>query len=144
MDVVIKLDSLGFGIPKTGFGVNLISGSYVQVSNPGNIKPATFGLTDVLSLGDNSSTMIFASLKTSPIKLSTPEEIQAFSSSSLTESTLQISIDGTLIGNGKADVTITRIGSEGRTEELLKRFDIGVSGGQLSATSIRGRARKLP
>lgn len=144
MDVVIKLDSLGFGIPKTGFGVNLISGSYVQVSDPAKEKPDTYGLTDVLSLGDDSSTMVFASLKTNPIKLSSPEEIQAFTPARLSAQTLQISIDGTLIGSGKADVVITRIDSEGRTQELLKRFNIGVSGGQLAQTSIRGRAKKLP
>lgn len=144
MDVVINLDSLGFGIPKTGFGLNLISGSYIQVSNPAKRKPDIFGLTDVLSLGDNSSTMVFASLKTSPIKLSTAEEIQSFTMSGLVAQKIQINIDGTLIGNGKADVTITRIDGDGRPTELLKRFDVKVSGGQLARTSIRGHVRKLP
>ncbi|WP_404363586.1 hypothetical protein [Marinobacter sp.] len=144
MDVVINLDSLGFGIPRTGFGLNLISGSYIQVSNPAKRKPDIFGLTDVLSLGDNSSTMVFASLKTSPIKLSTAEEIQSFTMSGLVAQKIQINIDGTLIGNGKADVTITRIDGDGRPTELLKRFDVKVSGGQLARTSIRGNVRKLP
>lgn len=144
MEVMVKLDSLGFGIPKTGFGINLISGSYIQVSPATKNKTDTYGLTDVLSLGDDSSTMVFASLKTSPIKLSTVEEIQAFTPSNLSEKTLDISISGTLIGNGKADVTIVQIDSNGRTTEILKRFDIPVSGGQLAETSIRGRARKLP
>lgn len=144
MEVVVKLDSLGVGVYKSGFGVNIFSASYVQVTSLPGKKPDTYGLYDLLPLGDDSSTLFFAPLMTSPIKLITPEEIQAFSPSSLIQTALDISISGTLLIHGKADITITRINKQGVATEILKRLDVRVSGGQLATTSIRGNLRKLP
>ena len=67
MEVTFKLDRPSFGTAKTGFGINPISGTYRQISDPARRQSETSSLTDVLSLGGDSSTLVFASLKTDPI-----------------------------------------------------------------------------
>lgn len=142
MEVVIKLDGLAIGIPRTGFGINAISASYIQLNSAPGTPLRTYGIAEYLSLGGDNSTVIYGTIKTPPIRLS-PEEFQAFSLPNMAGKKIDIEVNGTFIGSGRADVTIALIDGQGVSQEILSRKDINVSGGQLASTRARGRVRLL-
>lgn len=143
MDVVVKLDGLAIGIPKTGLGLNAISASYIQVNSSPGQTLRTYGVAEVMSVGGDNSTILYGTIKTAPIKLN-PDEFQLFSIENVTGKTFDIQISGTVMFTGKADITISLIDADGRVEELISRKDIEVSGAQLAATNVRGRAKLMP
>lgn len=140
MEVIIKLDGLAVGIPKAGFGINAISASYIQINSAPGKPLRTYGIAEYLSVGGDNATMIYGTVKTLPIRL-TPEEFQLFSMTNVSGKSIDIEVNGTFLGSGKADVTISLIDGEGISQEVLSRKDIRVSGGQLASTRARGRAR---
>lgn len=140
MEITVNLDSLGIGIPKTGFGVNLISGSYIQISDGTDGPVKTYGIVSTMSVGGDNSTLVYGTLKTAPIKINS-DELRFFSVPSITGKYIDIEINGTIIGSGRADLTISLIDEGGRAETAIDRKNIQVTGGQLSSTRIRGRAR---
>lgn len=140
MEVIVKIDGLGIGIPKTGFGLNAFSGSYIQLNSTAGKPHRTYGVVNYLSAGGNSGTFIYGSAQTAPIKV-TPEEFNRFSLDNVRGKYIEVEVKGTIIGSGKADVVISFIDGEGRSEEALERKHVDVSGGQLATTRVRGRAR---
>lgn len=142
MEVIIKLDGLAIGIPKTGFGINAISASYIQINTAPGKPLRTYGIAEYLSVGGDNTTMVYGTIKTVPIRL-TPEEFLAFSVPKVSGKTIDVEINGTFIGSGKADVKIVLIDREGVPLEVLSRKNIRVTGGQLASTRARGRARLI-
>ncbi|PSF08276.1 hypothetical protein C7H09_08930 [Marinobacter fuscus] len=142
MEAIIKLDGLGVGIPRTGFGINAISASYIQINSAPGKPLRTYGIAEYLSVGGDNSTIVYGSIKTPPIKLS-PEEFQSFSLTNMSGKTIDIEVSGTFLGSGKADVTILLIDGDGRSQEVLNRKGIRMTGGQLAETRARGRARLI-
>ena len=65
MKVRITISGLGAGIPKLPIGVNLISGCYIGTKpNDGNAPTRLYGVADYLSVGGESSTLIFGHAQT--------------------------------------------------------------------------------
>ncbi|MDP4535805.1 hypothetical protein Q3O60_06375 [Alkalimonas collagenimarina] len=142
MEMIVKLDSLGLGIPKTGFGVNLISGSYIQVKYGPNKPFKTYGIANLPSIGGDNATIIYGTLQTKPINLNI-EEFQAFSLTNMTGKHIDIEVSGTVLGSGRADLTISLIDDAGRAQTVVERKNIPVIGGQIASTKVRGRARYI-
>lgn len=142
MEVIVKIDGFGVGIPKTGFGLNAFSGSYIQVNSTAGKPHRTYGVVDYLSAGGNSGTFIYGTAHTSPIKI-TPEEFKKFSLENVRGKYIEVEVKGTIIGSGKADVAVNFIDGEGRSETVLERKHVSVSGGQVATTRVRGRARVI-
>lgn len=140
MELIVKLDGLAIGVPKTGFGVNAISASYIQINSAAGKPLRTYGIAEYLTVGGDNSTIVYGSIKTRPIRL-TPEEFQAFSPSRMSGKKIDVEVIGTFLGSGKADITISVIDGEGVSQEILTRKDIRMTGGQLATTRARGRAR---
>ena len=140
MEIIIKLDGLGVGIPKTGFGINAFSASYIQINSAPGKPLRTYGIAEYLTIGGENSTIVYGSVKTPPIRL-TPEEFQLFSLSNMSGKKIDVEVTGTFLGSGRADITISLIDGEGRSQEVLNRKDINMIGGQLATTRARGRAR---
>ena len=65
MEMKVVIDGLGFNIPKTGFGMNVISGSYLKFCDSKIQVPILIGLADAFSLGEKSSTVVFGHIATS-------------------------------------------------------------------------------
>lgn len=142
MHLTVNLDSLGVRVPSTNFGVNIFSGSYIQLTHEDETPMKTYGIVSAMSLGSDSSTILYGTLKTAPIRLD-PGEFQSLSVSNIANKYIDIQVDGTVVGSGRADLTISLIDESGRTQTVLQRKHIQVSGGQLSSTRIRGRGRLL-
>ncbi|NWO07732.1 MAG: hypothetical protein HLX50_19150 [Alteromonadaceae bacterium] len=134
---------MAFGIPKTGFGINAISASYIQVRTSPQIHHRTYGIAKYLSVGGDNSTLLYGTVKTAPMSL-TAEEFQAFSLGSVIGNVIDVQVGGTFLGSGNADVTISLIDNEGRVNEVVARKNVKVSGCQLATTSVRGEARVIP
>ena len=49
---------IGIYIPKTGFGMNVVSGSYLKLRDSKSQTPILIGLADAFSLGEKSSTVV--------------------------------------------------------------------------------------
>lgn len=143
MDIVIKLDGLAIGIPKTGLGVNAISASYIQVNSAPNQLLRTYGIAEIFSVGGDNSTILYGTIKTAPITLDL-DEFESFSIENVSGKTFDIQVSGTVLLSGKADISVSLIDTDGRVEEIISRKDIKVSGAQLAATNVRGRARLMP
>jgi hypothetical protein len=64
MEMKVVIDALGLSIPKTGFGLNLFSGSYIEFRNSKKIPKILIGIKDVISLGAKSGTVILGHVVT--------------------------------------------------------------------------------
>lgn len=142
MEIIVKVDSLSLGFPRTGFGVNVISGSYIQVNYSSNRPNKTYGIVDILSIGGNNSTIVYGTIHTDPIILNA-DELQAFSLSNMAGKHVDIEISGMFINSGSADIRITLIDDEGRPQVAIERKNVRVRGGQLASTQVRGRVRHI-
>lgn len=143
MYIVIYLDSVSIGIPKSGFGLNAFSGSYVQIKSSPDVIFNTYGIVDYMSMGGDSSTFIYGSIKTENLHIN-EDELKKLSISNVSGKKMEIDISGTFLGSGRADVKLILIDNNGRYETIIDRKDIKVSGGQVSGTRIRGDIRLIP
>lgn len=65
MEVRITISGIGAGLPKMPVGVNLISGCYIETKpNKGGAAARKYGIIDSLSIGGESSTLIFGYAQT--------------------------------------------------------------------------------
>lgn len=144
MDIRIIISGLGINIPKTSFGVNAISGCYVSVRNSEAAPEAVYGIKSYLSLGSESSTLIVGQIRSEWMKVVDPDIINKFSLQNVMGKTLDINVSGTVLMKGTADISIKLIDGTGDAISILDKYDVKVEGGQLSSTSIRGRAVLMP
>ncbi|MCD8558171.1 MAG: hypothetical protein LRY75_04935 [Shewanella xiamenensis] len=144
MDIRIIISGLGINIPKTSFGVNAISGCYLHVKNGDAAPEAVYGIKSYLSLGSESSTLIFGQIRSEWMKVVDSEIINKFSLQNVMGKTLDINVSGTVLMKGNADISIKIINEIGDAINILDKYDVSVEGGQLSSTNIRGRAVLMP
>jgi hypothetical protein len=60
----VVIDSIGLSIPKTGIGLNVLSGSYIGIRNSKRIPQVLLGFTDCYSIGSGSETIAMGHVAT--------------------------------------------------------------------------------
>jgi len=141
MEARITISGLGAGIPGTSFGVNLISGAYIEVRGSKGEKSRVYGIQDTLSIGNDSSTVGFSHVQTNWMYIN-PKNYNLFSMDSLGNTVGEINVAGTLIGSGDVDVKLETINTHGESSTLLDLKSIKTdSGFQLAATKVRGKVK---
>lgn len=144
MEVRILLSSLSIGLGSSGFGVNAITGSYIQTRVAPDAPVKLFGIADSMSLGSDSGTLLASHVTTSWFKVDSKAEKILAGSKGFVGNKAQLEISGTLISSGKTDVKLTSYNKAGSGTAVFELIDIPSSGGQLASSKIRGIVKSLP
>lgn len=143
MEARITISGLGAGIPGTSFGVNVISGAYIEVRGGKASSTRVYGIEDTLSVGNDSSTIGFSHIQTNWMYIN-PKNYELFNMESLRNGVGEINVAGTLIGSGDVDVKFEIINLHGESTTLLDLKSIkSNSGFQVASTKIRGKIQFL-
>lgn len=143
MEARITISGLGAGIPGTSFGVNIISGAYIEVRGNKAGNSRVYGIEDTLSIGNDSSTIGFSFIQTDWMYIN-PKNYNLFSMDSLSNTTGEINLSGTLIGSGDVDAKLEIINTKGESTTLLDLKSIKSNNGfQIASTKIRGKVKFL-
>lgn len=138
MEMMNNIAGLGVAIPKTGFGLNLATASYIGFRLDKNNYDLLLGLKDCFSLGTKSGTLIGSWIKTDWFMVDIKRHGWVADINRLVGSKVEIEVVGTVVAFGTVDLKLTAIDKYGNTKELMSKVDIKASGGQLSNTKIRG------
>ena len=144
MEVKVIISGLGIGIAKTGLGANLVSGTYISMRMGPKVKPRVFGITDSLSLGSDSSTLLVGHVATGWFKVKPEKDPFFMKPENLLGKKVDVSVSGTIIVGGNVDVKITVYDEYDAAKEMISRVDVESSGFQLSTTKIRGILKEMP
>jgi len=133
------MSSLGVGIPGTGFGVNIVSAAYIEIRGGKNSQIRLYGISDALSLGNNSSTLGAGHAQTAWMTVPS-ENYPLITVDNLLSSKAEINFVGTLLGTGIIDVKFELINKAGASSTVLdlKSIKVPTPGAQISSTRVRG------
>lgn len=136
MEMFINIMGAGVALPKTGFGVNLATASYIGITN--GYQVTLLGLSNVMSLGEKARTFVFGWIKTDPFFVCPIKHNWATNTIALIGQTAEIELTGTLVIRGSVDLKFTVYDKHGNTNELMSKVNIKAIGGQVSETKVRG------
>lgn len=143
MEMLINIFGLGIAIPKTGFGVNVASGSYIGFRHTKNKPDILLGLRDIVSLGSKSGTFVGSWVATDWFVVDVAKHSWVANTNWLIGKKAEIEVIGTLLIHGTVDLKFTVYDQNGNANELLTKVDIKAAGGQVSNTKIRGMLGKV-
>lgn len=144
MDVRVVLTGIGFGSSRLGFGVNALSYCYIQIrANRGDANPRNYAIDEFMSLGGESSTIIFGSASTDWMEVDS-NNAQLLAHASLKGKIFDVAVSGTAIGKSTCDVTIKIIDEKHDAVTLLEKYGVSADALQLAETKVRGKLKHLP
>lgn len=139
MEMLINLVGFGVALPKTGFGVNLLSSSYIAFRYSKYNPDILLGISDLVSLGSKSGTFIASWIKTDWFTVCPKKHNWVNNTNALIGKKAELEVLGTVILFGTVDVKFTTYDKNGNKDnELISKVDIKSAGGQLSNTKVRG------
>lgn len=143
MEMKVIIDGMGIALPKTGFGVNLFSGSYISLRNNKGAPVLLLGLADALSLGSKSGTVIVGHVATQWFFVDPVKHNWVTNTIDLIGKKAEVEVIGTLLAKGSVDFKFTVFDKEGNTKELVSKVDLESSGVQVANTKVRGVLKKI-
>ena len=143
MQIRLTSSSVSMSIKALGFGVNAVSGSYIQIRQGEGTPIQLLGLADKFSLGAKNGTVVFAQITTDWIDVDSAKYPWICNAPSLAGKLIDIDISGTVLNRGTADVKMTLINGDGESESLVSKMNINVNGFQLANLKVRARLKYL-
>lgn len=143
MEMMVNLFGFGAAIPKTGFGLNIASASYIGFRYSVSTPATMLGVSDIVSMGSKSGTFIGSWIATDWFYVDLAKHGWVADANRLIGKKAQIEVSGTLVVHGTVDLKFTTFDKGGDTNELLSKVDIKASGGQLSETKVRGVLKQI-
>jgi hypothetical protein len=143
MEMIINIFGIGVTIPKTGFGLNVASGSYIGFRHAKHQPDKLLGLRDIVSLGSKSGTLVGSWVATDWFVIDVAKHSWAVNTNSLVGKKAENEVIGTLVIHGTVDLKFTVFDQNGNASELLTKADIKAAGGQISNTKVRGVLGKV-
>lgn len=143
MEMMVNIIGVGVAVPKTGFGVNLVTGSYIGFRHSESHYEVLLGLEDIISLGSRSGAVLLGWIKTKYFVVDTVIYPWALHPKALIGSKAEIEVDNTLVGLGSVDIKFTLFTNGGDGIPLISKVDIESMGIQLANTKVRGTLCKI-
>ncbi len=143
MEMKVVISGIGAAIPKTGLGVNIFSGSYIEFRNSKRIPNILMGLADVISIGNKSGTVVVGHVATDWFFVDPVKHNWVTNTNDLIGKKAEIEVVGTLIVNGEVDLKFTVYDKNENTNELISKVDIKSSGLQAANTKVRGVLKQI-
>ena len=138
MEMKLVIDGMGLAIPKTGFGVNITSGCYIQLRNSKGTPVILMGIADGPSLGAKSGTVFVGHVETDWFFIDPVRHNWVTNTADLIGKKAEVEATGTLVAKGKVDLKFTVYDKNGNTKELMSKVDIKSTGAQIANTKVRG------
>lgn len=138
MEMKVVITGLGFSIPKSGLGLNILGGSYIALRISEKTPQVLMGLTDAFSLGSKSETVVVGHIETHWFIIDPVKHNWLTNTNSLMGKKAEIEVVGTLLAKGKVDLKFTVYDKNGNANELISKVDIDSSGFQVANTKVRG------
>lgn len=137
----IKFLAMGVGatVPYVGVGVNMAAGVYIQLRYTSADSPYVLGIATGLELGDDNGTLFGSYVHTDWIQVDPTKHPWICSKTSMIGKLAEVSITGTLLFKGKADIKFSIIGADNEEEFGFEKVDIKTTGAQLIDTRVRGK-----
>lgn len=146
MEVRLTITGMGIGIPKTSFGVNLLSYCYIEVrDNPAVKAPTTYVVDKALTIGGDSTTLVAGFSSTDWMKVD-EDKINLLTRNNLSGKIFDVEIKGAgvAIVSSEVDVSLKIIDNEGNATTVLEKYSIKATTLQVSSTSVRGKIKFFP
>ena len=138
MEMKIVITGFGLSIPKTGLGLNLLAGSYVAFRYSEKTPYVVMGLTDALSIGSKSETVVVGHVETHWFFVDPVKHNWVTNVIGLIGKKAEIEVVGTLLIKGETDLKFTVYDKGGNVNELISKVDVKSSGLQIANTKVRG------
>lgn len=141
----IAISGLGLTSTKLGFGLNLGTMAYLGIRKNRLAKEFTYGVESALDIDGHSGSLVFGYVASEWFYIS-DEAFEALRTNNILGNrySVDIQVEGTTLGAGKADITIDLINQYGAHNTIVDLYGIKVSGLQATGTSVRGRLKKGP
>jgi len=128
----------GFAIPKTKFGVGLLMGAVLSIRAAEGHTPTVYAMGDTSSIGTKSGTLIAGSVKTNWVDVDPASNEWLKDCNFFEGKSVEMGLHGTVTGEGFVDMSLSIISNDGIKTDLLKRFNIDATGGQIAGTQVTG------
>ncbi len=143
MEMKVVIDGMGLAMPKTGFGLNIFSGSYIKLRDSNKNPQILMGLVDAMSLGSKSGTVVLGHVETNWFFVDPVKHNWVTNTNDLTGKKAEIEVVGTLLAKGKIDLKFTVYDKGGDAKSLVSKVDIESSGIQVANTKVRGVLKQI-
>jgi len=127
----------------TGFGLNVVSGAYIQTRVSIGAPVTIYGIVDKLSMGSDSGTIFAGHVATDWFNINLKSKKILTNKDVFLGKTAQLEVAGSMIVSGKTDVKLTVYDKIGSGTTVFDIIDIASSGGQISSTKVRGILKVL-
>ncbi len=144
MEMRIFMTGLGIAIPKTDIGLDLISGTYVQVRATPSAVPLTYVIGTYANPGGKTGTVALGHITTEWFAIPPLKYSWLFNPKGMLGSPAELKVSGTLIIKGQVDIHFKLLDEEGTVLKEVKRINVRATGGQLSSTYIHGTLMTIP
>lgn len=138
MEMKVIIDGMGLAIPKTGFGINLCSGSYIKLRNYKGGASILLGIADGPSLGARSGTVFVGHVETDWFFIDPVKHNWVTNTIDLVGKKAEIEAIGTLMAKGRVDLKFTVYDKNGNAKELMSKVDLKSTGVEVANTKVRG------
>ncbi len=144
MEIRITISGIGAGSAKTGFGMNLISGCYVETRpSHGGCSIRKYGVKDAFSLGSESSTLLVGHAQTHWMKVTDETALEWLNIEKLPGSCVEVEVSGSSLGSSKGDIKMFAITPDGDGITILEKYNIPMWAVQIASTKVRGEIKFL-
>ncbi|MBX2809251.1 MAG: hypothetical protein KTR20_11530 [Cellvibrionaceae bacterium] len=141
MQVMMHVWGGGVAVPKTKFGVGALMGAMLSIRAAEGHTPTVYAMADLMSVGTKSGTLIAGSVKTSWVNVDPASNEWIKDCNFFDGKSVEMGIHGTVTGEGFVDMSLSTISEDGIKTDLLKRFNIEATGGQLAGTQVTGELK---
>lgn len=143
MEIRITLSGIGVGFSRTGFGINLMTGCYIETRTCKGAGTRKYGVKDALSLGSESSTLLVGHAQTHWMKITDSTAAEWLAAEKLSGATVDIEVAGASLGSSLGDVKIVLITPDGDGVTVLEKYNVAMWAVQIASTKIRGEVKFL-
>lgn len=144
MEMQITISGVGVALGNTGFGVNALTGAYIEIRRSKHFGPCKLALAKAGGLGSDTGSIVLGHVQTDWFQVNEDLHPWLASLENLVGKTGQVEVTGALIAGGRVDIQFDVISDQGDIKSLRSKANIKSSGLQLSSTKVRGIIRRMP
>lgn len=143
MEARITISGFGFAAGRSGFGVNVASGAYIEIRPAKGAPACKLGLATGPELGSENGSLVFGHLQTHWFPVSNDLYPHFLSPDYMVGRAGDVEVKGALIAGGTVDIKVDVIDGAGNVETILSKAQIKASGLQASSTQVRGTIKRM-
>ena len=141
MQLRVHLWGGGVAVPKTKIGATVAMGAGLTIRAAPGHSENTFLIYDFVELGGKNGTLGASTIETKWMNIDPAAYPWTVNCDTFKDGNFEVTLHGTVVGEGYVDVTIDHINSENDKTTLLKKYNVESNGFQMTETKIYGQMK---